>query len=215
MRVESELRKLLEQNGYELKEEDSFTWGYKHPKHKTIINYSRYKNENYIWFNALTKLMRDEVEKTHGKGYVSSNFQEREFFYREALSKFSFYENIKDNIEFPPRKNGKEYVGISENVGIDVLSLIFKSITSEPEKLPARQVVYIKNHIPGQDEFEEAYREIAPSGEEISIDRLLDQIKKNCVSKGYVLDPNWRSVTEKNILEERWGKDRENNGLSN
>ncbi len=203
MSVEGELRKLLEENGYKLKEKDSFTWGYKHPKNNTIINYSRYKNGNYIWFNKLTKLMRVEVEETHGRGYVSSSYQERERFYREALSKFSFYKDIKDNVEFPPRKSGKEYVGISENVGIDVLSTVFKSIDSEPEKQSAHQVAEIKNNIPGQDDVEEAYREISPLGEEISIDILLDQIEKNCVAKGYTLDPNWRSVTEKNILEER------------
>jgi len=127
MRVENALKKMLEEKGFKPKKTKiGSVWTYDHIKYMPV----NYHENGYISFNYLAKYMRDGVKKTHGT-IIGLSKTEKEQLYRKALSQLGFYESIKNNIKFSLREKGSDYVPISDEVGIDVLSKILQFITTD------------------------------------------------------------------------------------
>ena len=59
----------------------------------------------------------------------------------------------------------------------------------------------IKSYLPTKNEFEAAYSLVANLDQVISLDIVLDKIEENAKKKGYVMEENWREITERNIIE--------------
>jgi|GEM_PF-4311555 len=61
-------------------------------------------------------------------------------------------------------------------------------------------------YLPTKEDFESAYRMLTRPGESISIDSVLNQIEVNAKNNGFLLNGDWRLITEKNI--EVWSSTR-------
>jgi hypothetical protein len=63
----------------------------------------------------------------------------------------------------------------------------------------------VEPYLPTKQDFIEAYGAITQLGTRVSIEEVLNQIELNAGNKGLSLKPNWRTITERNILE-IWSK---------
>ena len=58
-----------------------------------------------------------------------------------------------------------------------------------------------EEYLPTREDFESAYKMLAHTGVEISVEKILDQIEVNTKDAGRQLKSNWRKITEKNIFD--------------
>lgn len=202
MSIEFSLKEMLELNGFKRKTTNtSFIFTYDHHLYG-IVNY----HNGYVWFNNLSKYMRNEVKKTYGK-HMSLPQEDRKKFYINALSKLNFYKYIKDNIKIDPKKinGGTDYVGISENVGIEILGEIVKfiinysddknfSINAENENVKKEMYPLIKSNV----ELAAAKVDLGKSG---NIKEILNEFKNDADSAGKSLEDGWQGILLEKIPE--------------
>ena len=145
--------------------------------------------------------MRDEVKKIRGRITDLDNHQ-KDKLYRKALSNLPYYDDIKDHIKFSFRKSGGDFVGVSVDVGINILSNILHSIINgdyASQTLPFKKHEKIAElYVPTESDVEQALDQVN-DGEETDLDLVLNQIEKNALAKNKTLKHNWRLSTEKDI----------------
>ena len=56
-----------------------------------------------------------------------------------------------------------------------------------------------EEYLPTKTDVENAYKELAPAGEEVDREDLLNQVKKDNIQRGLTLKSNWRIITDLNI----------------
>lgn len=116
MSVESKFRLILESLGFAPQNNASFIWSYTHPKFG-IVNYM---SSGHVCINKLSRLMKDATRDVV-KGVTENTIKEG--IYRGFLAEsVKCYKNIESDLKFYLRKSGGDYVGVSENVGLDTLT---------------------------------------------------------------------------------------------
>jgi hypothetical protein len=188
------LKKMLEDKGFMPKKTKiGSAWTYDHIKYMPV----NFHENGYISFNYLAKYMRDEVKKTHGT-IIGISKAEKEQLYREALSLLGFYESIKNNIKFSLREKGSDYVPISEEVGIDILSKILQFITAdcgEGKQFFRREIA--EGYLPDWSYFKSVIDQLP--NESPTLDEILDHVEQKAHVDKKVLKQNWREITRRNI----------------
>lgn len=203
MIIEDELKKLLEINGFEPKKtKGGSIWTYNHEKYM-VVNFHLSRT---VSFNYLGKYMRDEVKKMHGS-LIGLSPAKKEELYRKALSKLDFYKNINNEnyISFSLRaKEGGDYVGILDKVGMEVFEQILNFILNDSKKKYRSQATNVstKNDefLPNKSYIERAIECLLKTkNESPSRDEILNQIEKMALSEKKTLKENWREITKRNI----------------
>ncbi|MBV5340268.1 MAG: hypothetical protein J0665_12045 [Deltaproteobacteria bacterium] len=194
MSIENALKKMLEDKGFMPKKTKiGSVWTYDHIKYMPV----NFHENGYISFNYLAKYMRDEVKNTHGT-IIGISKSEKEQLYRKALSLLGFYESIKNKIKFSLREKGSDYVPISEEVGIDILSKILQFITVDcGEEKQFCQSEIAEEYLPDWPCVKSAIDQI--SHDAPTIDEILDQIEQKTRADKKVLKQNWREITRNTI----------------
>ncbi len=199
MSVEFEFRKLLEANGFKDKKPGRFEWSYACPGHRVIVY-----TKGYVWFNELAELMRKQVRKDQGKVTDLTNIQWEEF-YRKILSRLEFYNDIKPSLFFPFQKNSTHKLGISQNVGIEILNTVLQSILTGKAKTDLSDISRTKSHtlgtyLPTKTDVKMVIKQIpGDNNNDIAIDLILNQVEKNMIANGKSLKHNWQLITERNF----------------
>jgi predicted RNA binding protein YcfA (HicA-like mRNA interferase family) len=179
MSIEIELKKMLEENGWQKKETKGGSfWTYEHKIFKVVNHH----NDGSICFNYLQKYVKNKT-----------------------LSSLPFYSKIANITKI----NKKNYAIISKEVEIDVLNEIVEFIISDSgagKRDPQQSTPVIKRngaYLPTKDYVLIAIEQVRSELKEntgthapINYDAILDQVEKNAINDDKSLKLNWRKTTE-------------------